>query len=271
MGMFLTLAFLFFIGSVFGWVLELLFRRFISSANPERKWINPGFCTGPYVPLYGVGLCILYLIAGLEAHLDFIPSSFWRKAILFLVMALCMTAIEYVAGVFCLRVAKVRLWDYSHAWGNIQGLICPKFSMIWAALGAVYYFLIHPHILNALDWLAHNLAFSFVIGMFYGVFLMDLAHSVQLAARLRAFAEENQVIIKYENLKSHIRSIQEKEAQKYRFFRPFYTPRALAEHLQERLDTWKVQFTADREQPPDSIFSQLKKRKEGVHEKKVIS
>ena len=56
----LTLSFLFFMGSVAGWVLELFFRRFFSSANPERKWINPGFCTGPYVPLYGLGLCALY-------------------------------------------------------------------------------------------------------------------------------------------------------------------------------------------------------------------
>ena len=66
LGIFLTLAFLFFIGSVFGWVLELFFRRFISANNPERKWINPGFCVGPYLPLYGSGLCILFLIASLE-------------------------------------------------------------------------------------------------------------------------------------------------------------------------------------------------------------
>lgn len=63
MNIFLTLAFLFFIGATLGWVLELLFRRFFSSANPERKWINPGFCVGPYLPLYGCGLCFLYLIA----------------------------------------------------------------------------------------------------------------------------------------------------------------------------------------------------------------
>ena len=56
MNIFLTLAFLFFIGATLGWVLELLFRRFFSSANPERKWINPGFCVGPYLPLYGCGL-----------------------------------------------------------------------------------------------------------------------------------------------------------------------------------------------------------------------
>ena len=63
MNMFLTLAYLFFIGSTLGWVAELLYRRFLSGANPERKWINPGFCVGPYVPLYGSGLCILYLLA----------------------------------------------------------------------------------------------------------------------------------------------------------------------------------------------------------------
>ena len=56
MSVFLTLAYLFFIGSVFGWVLELFFRKFFSSSNPEHKWINPGFCTGPYLPIYGCGL-----------------------------------------------------------------------------------------------------------------------------------------------------------------------------------------------------------------------
>ncbi|MGN0035225.1 MAG: hypothetical protein ACI364_05820 [Coriobacteriales bacterium] len=33
--------------------MELFFRRFISSNNPQRKWINPGFLAGPYLPLYG--------------------------------------------------------------------------------------------------------------------------------------------------------------------------------------------------------------------------
>ena len=47
MNVFLTLTYLFFIGSVSGWVLELFFRKFFSSSNPEHKWINPGFCTGP--------------------------------------------------------------------------------------------------------------------------------------------------------------------------------------------------------------------------------
>ena len=235
MGLFLTLAFLFFIGSVFGWVLELFYRRFFSGANPERKWINPGFCTGPYVPLYGMGLCILFLIASLE-NTTWIRDPFWEKAALFLFMAVCMTLIEYIAGILSIKIAHVRLWDYSDQWGNVQGIICPLFSFFWAVLGAVYYFLIHPRILGALEWLANNLAFSFVIGMFYGVFIIDLCHSLGLMARLRAFARENDVVIKYENLKAHIRSVQDRAHEKARFFRPFHSEKPLSEQLKERLE-----------------------------------
>ena len=169
MSVFLTLAYLFFIGSVFGWVLELFFRKFFSSSNPEHKWINPGFCTGPYLPIYGCGLCVLYLLASLGERWS-AGSSAGGKLLLFALMALSMTAIEYLAGLALLKWAKLRLWDYSDCRGNVQGLICPLFSFFWAALGAVYYFLVHPHVLQALDWLAHNLAFSFVIGFFFGVF-----------------------------------------------------------------------------------------------------
>lgn len=253
MGIFLTLAFLFFIGSVFGWVLELFFRRFISAANPERKWINPGFCTGPYLPLYGSGLCILFLIAELENY-GWIADPRWEKVALFAAMAVCMTAIEYVAGILMIRVAKVRLWDYTNEWGNIQGIICPKFSFFWAVLGAAYYFLIHPHILGALDWLARNLAFSFVIGMFYGVFIIDVCHSLNLLAKLRKFAEENEVVIKYENLKAHIRQVQDRNEQKYHFFRPFHSSRALAEHLQERLDQVRSELKDEWDLPSDLVF-----------------
>lgn len=237
MDIFLTLAYLFFIGSVAGWVLELLFRN-LTSRN--KKWVNPGFCTGPYVPLYGFGLCILYLLASLEQY-SLIENPFWNKAVLFLAMAVCMTLIEYVAGVLCLKVFKVRLWDYSNLWGNVQGIICPLFSFFWAVLGAVYYFLIHPYILDALHWLSQNLAFSFFIGMFFGVFLIDVAHSAQLVVKLKQFAEEHQVVANYEAIKNHIRNAKHLKNYKYRFFSPFRSDSPLAEHLKEMYETIEKQ------------------------------
>lgn len=237
MGIFLILAYLFFIGSVAGWVLELLYRN-LSSHN--KKWVNPGFCTGPYVPLYGFGLCILYLLASLEQY-GLVSSLFWNKAVLFTAMAVCMTLIEYIAGIFCLKVLKVRLWDYSDLWGNIQGVICPLFSAFWAVLGAVYYFLIHPHILQALQWLSRNLAFSFFIGMFFGIFLIDVAHSAQLVVKLKEFAEEHSIVANYEAIKNHIRNSQHRRSYRYRFFRPFRSDRSLAENLKEMYETIEKQ------------------------------
>lgn len=230
MNLFLTLAFLFFIGSTAGWVLELFYRHFASMKKGERKWINPGFCTGPYLPIYGCGLCVLFLLAGLEGCLPWM-----NKPVLFLLMALSMTAIEYVAGLWCLKRSKIRLWDYSDQWGNIQGIICPKFSLYWAVIGALFYFFIHPRILGALNWLSRNLAFSFVIGMFFGIFILDFAHSARLVSRLKAFAEENDVIVRYEALKLHIRQTQERE--KYHFFRPFHSQLPLGEHLKQMAGT----------------------------------
>ena len=235
MNLALVLAFLFFIGSVFGWVLELLFRRFISSANPERKWINPGFCVGPYIPLYGFGLCFLFLIASLERQTGLSP--FWSKTLLFLAMAVCMTLIEYIAGLLSLKVFKVRLWDYRSQWGNIQGLICPKFSLIWALLGAAYYFLLHPRILSALAWLSQNLAFSFFIGLFFGVFLIDVAYSTHLVSRIRTFAKSNEVIVRYEHLKAYVRSVQDKRKQRTRFLFPLRSDVPLSEHLKNLRDS----------------------------------
>ena len=232
MNFILTLAYLFFVGSVSGWVLELFFRKFFSASNPEHKWINPGFCTGPYLPIYGFGLCALYLLAllGRETGLD---GSIQGRVLLFLGMAVSMTLIEYIGGLMLLKGAKIRLWDYSNCRGNIQGLICPLFSFFWALLGAGYYFLIHPHILTALAWLSENLAFSFVIGLFFGVFLVDMASSAHWAARVKAFADANGVIVKVENLKAHIQAAQERASTRVHFFFAFRSERPLVEHLRE--------------------------------------
>lgn len=230
MSMFLTLAYLFFIGSVLGWLLELVFRKFFSSSNPEHKWINPGFCVGPYLPLYGFGLCILYLLASVGERWA-LGASAAGKLTLFLSMAVSMTLIEYLAGLMLLKWAKLRLWDYSGCRGNIQGLICPLFSFFWALLGALYYFLVHPHVLQALAWLAHNLAFSFVIGYFFGIFTLDVAYSAHLAAHLKRFADENQVIVRMEALKAHIQSFEMRASRRIHFFFSLRSELPLSEHL----------------------------------------
>lgn len=215
MNAFLILAFLFFIGCLFGWFLELIFRRFFSRANKERRWINPGFLVGPYLPLYGSGLALLYLLANIK--LPFFGSLLAERIVIFVVMAAAMTIIEYVTGLVFIKKMNVKLWDYSNEWGNVQGVICPKFSLAWAALGAVYYLFVHPYILQALAWLSNNLTFSFVIGFFFGVFVIDVGYSLNILGIVRRFAEEYDIVVHYDELKTQIRQNQKHSKEKIKF------------------------------------------------------
>lgn len=243
MSFLLQLSFLFFIGSFSGWGMEVLFRRYCcGSTNPERHWINPGFLTGPYLPLYGFGLTAMYLICDLPW--GGIASTWLRALVVVLVIGVAMTVIEYIAGIIFVRGMHLSLWDYSDLPGNIQGVICPQYSALWCACGALYYLLVHPHIQQALDWFGRNLAFSFVVGFFYGVFAIDLGYTTQIVRKIRAFATENDLVVRYEELKTHIREAGQRQAQKARqkasFLFAFRSSEALSTHLERYREHYRA-------------------------------
>ena len=230
----IILALLFSAGSFIGWGIEVFYRRF-KPDNKERIWINPGFLTGPCLPLYGFGLTILYLLASLEKHIG-IESPPLRKLMLFAIMAAAMTLIELIAGEIFIIRRHLKLWDYTNERFNYKGLICPRFSFYWAVLGAFYYFIIHPRILSGLNWFSHNLLFSFVIGFFYGVLAIDLSYSFSITDKIKAFAEENEMVIRYEELKRHIHLEAERRRSKYRFLYALSSEISLKEHLKSYME-----------------------------------
>ncbi|MGM0432515.1 MAG: putative ABC transporter permease [Spirochaetota bacterium] len=184
---------LFALGAVAGWCIELLYRRAFS----HKAWINPGFLEGPYLPLYGVGILSFFLISQLQ-----IP--FWGKFILF---ALVPTVFELVTGVLFYTWYQIRLWDYSDRWANVKGFICPQFTLFWMVLGAVYYYLIHPACLQLLTSIGQQEGPLFYIGMFYGIFLVDVLVSFQAASRIKRLLSEaeEKVHVNYERLKLETR------------------------------------------------------------------
>lgn len=188
---FILLVFLFFTGCIFGWILEFFFRRFISGANPERLWLNPGFLTGPWLPLYGTGVVFLYLLSLLEKQVGFFSDiPVLHYGILFVIMALLMTLIEYIAGVIFINGMHIKLWDYSKEWGNIQGVICPRFTVIWGVLSAGYYFFLFPQFQKLVGWFGAHPWFSFVVGTLFGLFIVDCAVSIHLGTKIKQRAKE---------------------------------------------------------------------------------
>lgn len=245
MDIFLTYSFMFFTGSITGWWLELFFRKFFSKKNPEHKWLNPGFLNGPYLPLYGFGLCALYTMAYFE-YIIKIDNELIQKLLLFVFMAAAMTLIEYIAGIIFIKGMKIKLWDYSEERWNIQGIICPKFSFFWALLSAVYYFLIHPSVLEGISWLFENLAFSFFIGMFFGIFLIDVSVSLNILVKIRKFAADNDIIVRYERLKAEIRNKTSQNKQLRNFILQFRSDRSIYDALQEHMQNIRSDFNSRR-------------------------
>lgn len=256
---FLIFAFLFFIGSCLGWCMELFFRRFISNKNPERAWINPGFLTGPYLPLYGFGLWGMYEMSRL-IELMMTGIIYVDVLIIFVVMAVVMTVIEYIAGLIFVKGMNVKLWDYTDEKLNIQGVICIKFTAIWGALGTAYFFTLNNHVENWVEWLSHHLTFSFFIGMFFGVFAVDLGYTLQLSAKIRRFAVENEVVVKYEELKHFLREQRLELKEKNSFLLAFKTDRPFRDQLQgyfeQRLETRKKKL----EEARDDVKNKLKRK-----------
>lgn len=264
MNIFLELAFLFFVGSLSGWVLEVIFRRFFSDSNPERKWINPGFLAGPYLPLYGFSLCALFSLAHIKViHID---NKIVSKIVLFILMSFVVTCIEYIAGLIFIKRMKIKLWDYENQWGNINGIVCPKYSLFWTILSAIYYFLIHPHILKSLYWLSNHLAFSFVMGFFYGVFTLDLCYSLNVMSRIRKFANDNEIVVRYEALKESIRVKNEERKEKRKFIFAFRSENSsFAENLMNYLEKEQERLGRIKEKY-DNVKENIKEGYENVKE-----
>ena len=209
---FLVLTFLFAVGSAGGWVAELLFRRIV-----HKKWVNPGFLQGPYLPIYGFGVVALFLIAEIPLPVQ----SVWLKYFLqILLVCVCMTGIEYVGGLVFIKGMGLKLWDYSDRKGNIQGIICPLFSLIWTAVGAVYVLFCHSWVGSMVRWFTGNLYYSFFVGLFYGVFIADLIAAFKISDKIRKIAKEQKIVVKYEELKLKVKNYFAAEKLRYHFLHP---------------------------------------------------
>ena len=173
---------LFVIGSLIGWIIELFFRRFVS----QKKWMNPGFLTGPYLPIYGFGVLVLYAVSNIPLG---ITNQIADIIVRILIIGVGMTVVDFVAGLIFIKGLKVKLWDYSERKGNIMGIICPSFSLIWLVVGSLYYFLLNPFLVEGISWISENLIYTYFVGMVMGAMAVDFAYSIHLATKLKEYKE----------------------------------------------------------------------------------
>lgn len=258
--MLLKLSFIFCAGSFIGWVLELFFRRFCTENRREKKWINPGFLVGPYLPLYGFGICVLYILS----RLSLLPlfDGILGGVMLVIIMMLALTLLEYVTGMIFIKGMKINLWDYSDECFNINGIICLRFSLFWGILSAFYLLAVDPFVNIALDWLAAHLSFCFFIGFYMGIFTIDLIYSFNVLAKVRKFAAEHNIVVQYEKLRTNIGNALRAHKKKRRFFLTLQSDTPISEHLSAYLKQLERNVSKEKSKISDKLSAKKSKFKE---------
>lgn len=107
---FTKLIFYFFVASLAGFVWEILI-FFVK----EGHFRNRGFLYGPWLPVYGSGAVLMYLLL----------SGYRRRpAKVFLYSLLLGTSLELAIGWILETFWELRYWDYSGYPLNFRGYIC---------------------------------------------------------------------------------------------------------------------------------------------------
>lgn len=119
---FLDLVLWFFMYSFIGWLYESL----LYTIN-QRRFINRGFLTGPYCPIYGVG-AVLFIIST-----NNIDNIFLR----FLAGAIIACTLEYITSYILEKLFHARWWDYTPRKFNIKGRICLAGFVVFGIFAAI--------------------------------------------------------------------------------------------------------------------------------------
>ncbi|MFA5210898.1 MAG: putative ABC transporter permease [Patescibacteria group bacterium] len=182
---------IFLLCAFFGWILEVFYRSY----RKKFVLVNPGFLKGPYLPIYGFGGIILFLLS------DFLSQQ--NIFFVFLTYFVVLTALELVTGLIFENYFKTKLWDYSKNKFNYKGIVCLEFSVYWSILALFFQNFFYPLFLKISILEFNGLVYS-ILGFIYGIIFVDMFESFKLAYKIRTFAREFTKNIKEKTLNNKI-------------------------------------------------------------------
>lgn len=129
---------LFFTYSFVGWLWETVY-----CSLKDRHFDYRGFLFGPYCPVYGFAVTTILVFT--DRFQD-------NLLLLFLVGLVVATIFEYLASLFLEKTFHVKLWDYSHLWGNLQGRVAPVISLFWGVGVMLLVKFVQPTVQRVINW-----------------------------------------------------------------------------------------------------------------------
>lgn len=158
-----------FASGVFGFIYETIFYIFNNGMLTRR-----GTCFGPWVQIYCFGGIIIFL------------TCYWirkRPWLVFIVSGAVCTALEYGTGYAMFHGGGPRSWDYNTEilnFGNVNGYICLRASLVFAAAGLLLIYVIIPMFLK-LHRAVGERTFCLIMFLIGGICLADIIYNEAIA------------------------------------------------------------------------------------------
>lgn len=127
---FYELCWFYFIYSFIGWCGEVCV-----AALRKKKFINRGFVSGPFCPIYGTGAV---------AFAIFLPELKENPFFLFLGGMILASFIEFATGALLEKLFHKKWWDYSDIRFNFDGYICARYALLWGGFALLLTYIVSP-------------------------------------------------------------------------------------------------------------------------------
>lgn len=164
---FYQLCWFYFIYSFIGWCGEVC-----AAAVKKKKFINRGFVSGPFCPIYG---------AGAAAFAVFLPELTENPFFLFLGGVILASFIEFTTGALLEKLFHKKWWDYSKMRFNFEGYICARYSLLWGGFALLAVYLVNPVLVLLLGMIPYLAGIIILWGL--AVFLVLDTVGTSLAIR----------------------------------------------------------------------------------------
>lgn len=155
-----NLILLFFTFSSIGWIWEVMIH-----IVEDGVFINRGVLFGPWLPIYGTGIVLLFL----KKYLD-------KPVIMFLIIMLLTSLVEYFTSWILEIYWDIRWWDYTGYFLNINGRICLEGTIIFGIGGCLAVYYIAPILSEYYEKISNSIL-NLICIILCGLFIFDMIYS----------------------------------------------------------------------------------------------
>lgn len=149
----------FFTYSILGYLLETIIAKLLNNN------FKSGILTGPWTPIYGIGVIIIILIS--KFIFKKIKNKYLRVLLIFILVTIILTILEGIGGLLLEETFNITYWNYSNHKFNIGKYISLSISLVWGIGSLIFVYFIYPKLNKYINkiprWSTNILTLLFII------------------------------------------------------------------------------------------------------------